>query len=175
MLGWLRIAISVIGIVACGTTAVFWVRSYDCADWFAAAAAKTSIGVRSELGRLTLSTTKYKIAPGVRWHVDTRPVRKEPPKFSWEAPLTSAIDQFLHTVEPKSWEIDEPAYESTWGFGVSSIPRAITMPHWFPVLLTASFAAAPWIVNLRRFSLRTLLIATTILAVLLGVNAVANR
>jgi hypothetical protein len=173
MLRWLRIATSVIAIVACGTTAVFWVRSYDCVDWFSAAAAKTSIGIRSKLGRITLSTTKYMIAPGVRWNVDTRPVRTEPPSFSCEAPLTSAIDQFFYTVEPKTWEIEEPEYESTWGFGVTSIPRTITMPHWFPVLITASLAAAPWVIGVRRFSLRTLLIAVTLVAVVLGLVAIS--
>lgn len=42
----------------------------------------------------------------------------------------------------------------------------VGMPYWFGLLLSATFAAAPW---LRwRFSLRTLLIATTLIAVALG-------
>jgi hypothetical protein len=43
------------------------------------------------------------------------------------------------------------------------------MPHWFPVLLLATSAVAPWYRRIRwRFSLRTLLIATTLVAVVLG-------
>jgi hypothetical protein len=38
--------------------------------------------------------------------------------------------------------------------------------HWFPVLVCSIIAAAPWVP--RSFSLRTMLIATTLLAVLLG-------
>ena len=41
-------------------------------------------------------------------------------------------------------------------------------PHWLPALLLASVAAAPWITWSNRFSLRTLLIATTLVAVGLG-------
>jgi hypothetical protein len=40
------------------------------------------------------------------------------------------------------------------------------LPTWFPAGLTAAFAALPWI-RLKRFSLRTLLIATTLIAVAL--------
>ena len=47
------------------------------------------------------------------------------------------------------------------------------MPIWLPVLLTAILTAVPW-VPLRRFSLRTLLLVTTLVAVALGV-VVATR
>ena len=43
---------------------------------------------------------------------------------------------------------------------------SLSLPHWFVVLIAAALAATTW---LRwRFSLRTLLIATTLVAVLLG-------
>jgi hypothetical protein len=42
------------------------------------------------------------------------------------------------------------------------------IPHWFPTLLFAAFAALPWL-PFKRFSLRTLLIATTLIAVVLGI------
>ena len=76
-------------------------------------------------------------------------------------------------------------------FGVQSIPldsiimmpidarftpfvgRPMTMPIWGAVLLAAALAAAPW---LRwRFSLRTLLIVTTLVAVVLGLAVYAAR
>jgi hypothetical protein len=52
-----------------------------------------------------------------------------------------------------------------FGFGVmaGNIPYA---PHWFFVFVLSVLAILPWI---RRFSLRTLLIATTLVAVVLGV------
>src|SRR6476469_5066865 len=43
------------------------------------------------------------------------------------------------------------------------------LPYWFLVSLSVIFAVGPWIRQLRwRFSLRTLLIATTLVAVVLG-------
>jgi hypothetical protein len=43
------------------------------------------------------------------------------------------------------------------------------LPYWLPTVLIAALAAMPWVRQLRwRFSLRTLLIATTLVAVVLG-------
>jgi hypothetical protein len=48
----------------------------------------------------------------------------------------------------------------------------LAVPHWFAVLLSSTLAVVPWIPSLRalnwRFSLRTLLIATTLTAVVVG-------
>ena len=44
--------------------------------------------------------------------------------------------------------------------------RGMTLPYWFLVLLTATLAPLPWLPW--KFSLRTLLIATTLVAVVLG-------
>ena len=72
----------------------------------------------------------------------------------------------------------EAAEESGWKYSIVSGPPhklgwksdakllIVPVPYWWPVLLAAAFATAPW---LRwRFSLRTLLIATTLVAVVLG-------
>ena len=53
----------------------------------------------------------------------------------------------------------------TFKFG-STGDGAIQFQYWLPTIISGSLAAAPW---LRwRFSLRTLLIATTLVALLLG-------
>ena len=44
----------------------------------------------------------------------------------------------------------------------------LAVPHWFCVLTTVALAVAPWFRWSKRFSLRTLLIATTLVAVALG-------
>jgi hypothetical protein len=68
-----------------------------------------------------------------------------------------------HLKEPTS---PREGYSYALGFGVNAAIPAIFVPHWFTILLSAFLAIAPW---LRwRFSLRTLLIATTIIAVVLG-------
>jgi hypothetical protein len=51
--------------------------------------------------------------------------------------------------------------------------RGITLPHWCLILIASALAAVPW---LRwRFSLRTLLIATTLIAVVLGIIVWMSR
>jgi len=44
--------------------------------------------------------------------------------------------------------------------------RTVIVPHWFLIVLSAAFSTAPWLPS--RFSLRTLLIGMTVVAVLLG-------
>jgi hypothetical protein len=44
------------------------------------------------------------------------------------------------------------------------------MPHWFLIVVTIILSAIPWF---QRFSLRTLLIATTLVAVVLGIIVAA--
>ena len=52
----------------------------------------------------------------------------------------------------------------------------VKLPHWTLALMTAVCGAAPWIRQLKwRFSLRTLLIATTLVAVVLTLIMVAVR
>jgi hypothetical protein len=54
-------------------------------------------------------------------------------------------------------------------FNVGKSNLRTSIPHWFPPVLVLALATAPW---LRwRFSLRTMLIATTLVAVVLGLVA----
>ncbi len=60
-----------------------------------------------------------------------------------------------------------------WGFGAANEwgHCLYVIPHWFLVLLSAAFAYVPWLpwqkIRLR-FSLRTMLIVTAVVCVLLG-------
>jgi hypothetical protein len=58
---------------------------------------------------------------------------------------------------------DEP--ESVW----------VVFPDWFPIILFTAFATLPWIHGVHRFSLRTLLIAVTLLALTLGTIIATTR
>jgi hypothetical protein len=63
----------------------------------------------------------------------------------------------------------------TWGYGSDIDGRYIRFPHWFPVAVSAIFAAIPWVAWSARFSTRTMLIGMTIIAVLLGAIVYAVR
>jgi hypothetical protein len=60
------------------------------------------------------------------------------------------------------------------GFGIieSSNSRSVIMPYWFLVVSAVALSASPWFWSWR-FSLRTLLIAMTLIAVFLGLVAVS--
>jgi hypothetical protein len=55
----------------------------------------------------------------------------------------------------------------------------LAVPHWFAVLFSSTLTFVPWIPSLRalnwHFSLRTLLIATTLVAMVLGLIVYATR
>jgi hypothetical protein len=57
-----------------------------------------------------------------------------------------------------------PASMADWVFTFAN--DGLILPYWLCSLITATIAGAPWISF--RFSLRTLLIATTLIAVVLG-------
>ncbi len=65
--------------------------------------------------------------------------------------------------------------KSILGFGIASEPQTWTLrvPYWFTIALLATCGCAPWIPY--RFSLRTLLIATTLLALTLGLVIATTR
>ena len=68
--------------------------------------------------------------------------------------------------------------DSYLGFGSVSngLTYSLQLPHYFPVVLFGIIAASPWLPLIRwRFSLRTLLIATTIIAVVLGLIVRLNH
>jgi hypothetical protein len=81
-----------------------------------------------------------------------------PPRFQ------STPDGYANTAIHKARGFDA-RFWSRWCWFVQ-------VPNWFPVVVAVAFGVAPWITY--RFSVRTLLIATTLVAVVLGL-AVAFR
>jgi len=72
----------------------------------------------------------------------------------------------------------EPLAFTGLGFGVRHLPdRSIVfLPYWFLAIAMATSASLPWVSRCRwRFSLRTLLIATTLVAVVLGLIVYVSR
>jgi hypothetical protein len=65
---------------------------------------------------------------------------------------------------------DPPQIDTPTGFGIFREPcvTRVYFPNWLATSLAAVVAILPWIRLSNRFSLRALLIATTLIAVLLG-------
>jgi hypothetical protein len=87
---------------------------------------------------------------------------------------------WMHSANHLGWtSISEPASGRKprySGFDIDLIQQTgpfITAPHWFVMLTMIAVGAAPWIKWSKRFSLRTLFIAATIIAVILGLASMA--
>ncbi len=150
----LRIAWSVGCTIACVLLIVLWVRSYRCADDFG--------DNQNGLSRVTAFSARGRI---VFWVGETR---AEMDSIWYSFPLGQV------------YEIDK--FAAGWGFGTfvqnrsspSHLNRVgIKLPYWFAMLVPVALAAVPWI--RWRFSLRTLLIATTLVAVVLGLIVYVAR
>jgi hypothetical protein len=90
------------------------------------------------------------------------------PTNTW-AWLRVTTHGWLSLRDPKA-----PPWSGARFFGFSE--GRVAIPYWFGVLSLVAIATLPWVKeNARRFSLRTLLIGTTLVAVVLGVIVWAVR
>jgi hypothetical protein len=153
---YLRIAFSVTCGIACVLLVVLWVRSFHAKDSMRGCIAGSKL-------HMYLSTLKGEIALSFdEWRGNPHPWIFES-KSNLEN--MSSVLPSVTGKPPLSW----------LGFRWYFKPNlwAIIFPYWFAVLLPASVASLPW---LRwQFSLRTLLIATTLVAVVLGLIVYASR
>jgi hypothetical protein len=151
----LRIAVSVFFAVAAVLLCVLWVRSYWWRDRIVIplTAART-LRVDSDHGKFQFET--YGKGMG-EWYLSLTAIAHTEISAAWKSFTSSP----------------EPQDRQQWRWEETHTGRFfVYVPHWFLVLLTASIAiitaAAPWIG--RHFSRRTMLIAVTLLAVLLGLR-----
>jgi hypothetical protein len=144
MVNYIRIAVTALNLTACVLLIALWVRSYRWHD---------SLGG-------PVSATRVVMAWSIRGELYFQSYEHSP--YLWQvrrAPLI--LPGIAHSPFRFGGEFELIAN----GFGI---------PHWFVVFATAALAAAPWITALRRFGLRTLLIATTLVAVVLGIVVVTS-
>ena len=142
----LRIAWSVGCGILCVLLIVLWVRSYNRGDILQAPVSTTrGIGFTSLRGWVKFSS--FRTTGNGSWRMSSQHADE-------------AMRPYGEFFE---------AQQNHWKFGTHMLKGtyAIMMPHWF-ILLTAPLAGVPWINRSKRFSLRTLLIATTLVAVVLG-------
>src|SRR5262249_23736797 len=140
----LRIAWSVAWGIAAALLIVLWVRSYWWADTIKFPTIN-SLLASSVPGRIRINVLDKKTNLGwpTGWVQVSKPVRPSPRPFQLG-----------------------PA----WNFQTNSRDVYLSVPHWFSVLLLAIFAGIPWTRWQLRFALRTLLIAMTLVAIVLGIG-----
>jgi hypothetical protein len=145
----LRIAWSVAWGLAAVLLIVLWVRSYWYLD---------GVGLRLSTDREVTVFSTYG-------------------RLNLTAFADSRAGNFLyrtsHEIYSKQWQKSfpnkpEPNVTQNWRCGITKSGNfVLILPHSFAALLILPLAALPWI---RRFTLRTLLVATTLVAVVLGLT-----
>ncbi len=156
-LRYLRIAFSATCLVACVLLVALWIRSYRWQDAVAGNLTnRQAYGVSSLKGRMRALLVVYYAQP----HFED---------FEWR------------TVDYSGYESSNfLEWNPSWKYGVRTLPEpntafSVTLPLWTLVVSSIAIAAAPWIRLSKRFSLRTLLIATTLVALVLGAIVYAVR
>jgi hypothetical protein len=155
ILRFLRIAVSAAFGILCLLLIPLWVRSYWWRDEIIGHISETRlVECNSVSGTLALGTSVW---PSL------------PPPYTDYVPWK--VGSFRVDEEGETWFAGE-RLNSNWEFYLAVPPNqesAVFAPHWFLVLLAAALAIAPWIKELKwRFSLRTLLLAMTLVAIVLG-------
>lgn len=180
MLRYLRIAVSVVCLTACVLLIALWVRSYRTSDRLHGLLRKQEIVLASKQGRLTIILIQWDVTV-FGWQVITHPVNDElsfptGPMQSYESAFGFGwINDPILCVQRSTQSAPPGVKAKFWGTGTTTIKGAgPIMPYWFLVLLTGSIAAALTIRRPYQFSLRTLLIAMTLVAVVLGIIAISN-
>jgi hypothetical protein len=156
-----RIAVSLACAVASVALIALWVRSYWYFDGFEKLASGRVMHAWSVQGRLTL---EERIPPTVNRNTPFR--GRIFGELYWGGPYFSepidASGGWAHV-----------SGDRAFGYFSNGTRMLAWAPHCAFVLLFSTLAAAPWFPWSRRFSLRTLLIVMTLLAIVLGL-AVTN-
>jgi hypothetical protein len=156
MLKYLRIAVTALSLTACALLVALWVRSYWYFDDPEGHIGEMRMSFLSVSGKMRLDLGWWGTSPKWEWH--------------------SKIIEENESIGINPGNNDRGINFQTSFFNVSfSKGRRffVWMPSWLPTVLFGILAIAPW---LRwHFSLRTLLIATTLVAVALAAIVAAPR
>jgi hypothetical protein len=116
------------------------------------------------------------------WHIDIIEIRKPFPAVALGSGLETTLVRIYRQPMRSGWSFhsystrNQPKNEDAilgFSYVLSDYDLSITMPHWFVASFIAIVAVLVWFSW--RFSLRALLIATTLLAMLLGLTVFATR
>jgi hypothetical protein len=143
MLKYLRIAVTALSLTACVLLIALWVRSHFCADL-------VGLGVPIEKGRQMNVITTF---PGLLL-TSSEPQYEKAPRF---------YCLYRHSAE--TWPLQSRSLSPI--FKVVDY-NSLAIRFWFLVAVTGAIAGVAWYKPKISFSLRTLLIATTLVAVGMG-------
>jgi hypothetical protein len=161
----LRIAFSILCGVACLLLIALWVRSYLVCDIaYFRAVGKREYQIASLHGFIQFSTQNLRGKsisfiglPERSFNRETLDGSDRPTRLFYKSGVKVCVF-------PKFFFSSNPTFGMKFDF-----------PIWFAAILTVVFAAVPWIRWSNQFSVRALLIVTTLVAVVLGLAVYAVR
>jgi hypothetical protein len=148
MFKYLRIAVTALCLTACVLLIGLWVRSY----WWVTSIQTPPVASRAlhcsfEPGRVRIESILLRTAEeNAEWFSGLRHYHKSSPHYA-------------------VYNYPSPSFVLRYRKSLRSI--RIIFPYWFAILIAGAASVAPWI--RWRFSVRTLLIATTLVGVGLGI------
>lgn len=157
MLHYLRIAAAITCFVICAAIAILWMRSYRHCDSFAASTPSVYFFyASSDHGKFQIQLGDGRLMEEARWEFGTRP-----------APTESVVDrtQGINGLGFQ-WRVTGPP-----GFPVYNS----LVPHWFPALVSGIAGTLLWMKRPYRFTVRGALIATMIVAAVMGTGVALSR
>jgi len=156
----------------CALAVILWTRSYRWSDAFnlcyASGQTRTISGQQIPANRFLSVNTALGV---IAFHYE--PAFVLPPMLSLR-PARTGIDFFSSKVTDEWWWDDERIF----GFAYKSRPLGgltVAAPFWFLTLLTAAAGTLLWKDRPYRFTLRGALIATTLIAIVLGMGVALSR
>jgi hypothetical protein len=145
----LRIATSAMCLIACALLSALWVRSYFSQDFVKGSAPGIpAFAILSDSGMVFMQVFGWDQKNP--WYVSRWQLFQSKPR----GPIMKGLP-FIFSIDPSG-------------------PR-ILMPYRFLVAIAAALAAIPWIRWSKQFTLRTMLITTTLVAFLLWLLVAAGR
>ncbi len=147
---WLRLSASALCLILCGLLIALWVRSYRWHDNCSGHIGGKFLTIQSSRGELGIG-------------------RLTSPSKTF--PLWSITSDDMPDAKRLWWSMEDRPPLSLVGIRyqhLSPVWTLFAVRYWLPVLITAILVCVPWIDRATRFSLRTMLIVTTLVAVVLG-------
>jgi hypothetical protein len=166
MLKYLRIAVTALCLSACALLIALWVRSYYAPYKLTRlnTAQTAEIGILSN--RDGLVAGRFELAADPQFILLNQQLRE-----LQLSELRRGRSRHKPTLQNAIAIVQREIAQYRGQMVTQMMSQRRAVPHWLPLLVAVALVAAPWI-NWR-FSLRTLLIATTLVAVGLGVIVLA--
>ena len=177
----LRIAFSITFGIACVLLIALWVRSYRLNDRLHFVLLGKDVVIASRMGEVLLFPIDWPVQV-FGWQKVTYPIDDELAFSGGGRPNAFGFGWIKDVVLPTERSTVPPPPGSKfkyYGTGTTTLPGSGPMlPYWFAASLSGISAVLPWafqVPSSRRFSLRTLLIATTLVAMALGILVYVSK